>query len=68
MYLTIKEQRINFNNILKYYVLGKSLYIVSSMNDTIAYTYSSNEKAARVMKWIDSKIGVNPATSLVIGE
>lgn len=68
MYLTIKEQRINFNNVLKYYVLGKNLCIVSSMNDTIAYTYSSNEKATRVMKWIDSKIGVNPTTSLVIEE
>lgn len=68
MYLTIKEQRINFSNILKYYVQDKSLYIVSSMNDTIAYTYSSNEKATRVMKWIDSKIGVNTTTSLVIEE
>jgi len=68
MYLTIQEQRINFNNILKYYVLGKSLYIVSSMNDTIMYYYSSNEKATRVMKWIDSKIGVNSTTSLVIEE
>ena len=68
MYLTIQEQRINFNNILKYYVLGKGLYIVSSMNDTIMYYYSSNEKAARVMKWIDSKIGVNSTTSLVIEE
>jgi hypothetical protein len=68
MYLTIQEQRINFNNILKYYVLGKDLYIVSSMNDTIVYTYSSNEKATRVMKWIDGKVGVNTTTSLVIEE
>ena len=68
MYLTIKEQRINFNNILKYYVLGKGLYIVSSMNDTIAYPYSSNGKVTRVIKWIDSKIGVNTTTSLVIEE
>jgi len=68
MYLTVQEQRINFNNILKYYVLGNSLYIVSNMNDTIVYPYSSNEKATRVMKWIDSKIGVNTTTSLVIEE
>lgn len=68
MYLTIQEQRINFNSVLKYYVRGKSLYIVSSINDTIAYPYSSNEKATRVMKWIDSKVGVNTVTSLVIGE
>lgn len=61
MYLTIQEQRINFNSVLKYYVQGKSLYIVSSINDTIAYPYSSNEKATRVMKWIDNKVGVNTA-------
>lgn len=68
MYLTIQEQRINFNNILKYYVRDKSLYIVSSMNDTIAYFYSSNEKATRVMKWIDNKVRVNTVTGLVIEE
>ena len=68
MYSTIKEQRINFSNILKYYVQDKSLYIVSSMNDTIAYTYSSNEKATRVMKWIDDKVRINTTTNLVIEE
>jgi hypothetical protein len=68
MYLTIKEQRINFSNILKYYVQDKSLYIVSSMNDTIAYTYSSNEKATRVMKWIDDKVRISTTTNLVIEE
>ena len=68
MYLTIQEQRINFNNVLKYYVYGKDLYIVSTLNDIILYSYSSNEKATRVMKWIDSKVGVNITTSLVIEE
>lgn len=68
MYLIIQNQRVNFSNVLKYYVEGKSLHIVSSMNDIIAYPYSSKEKVNKVMKWLDDKFGVNASSNLVIEE
>ena len=68
MYLTIQQQRINFNNVIKYYMKDNSLYIVSSTGNTIYYTYNSSTKVKKVIEWLDTKLEIINSLDLVIEE
>lgn len=66
MYLVIQKERINFDYVLKYYIEGKNLYILFNNGTIIWYPYNSTKKVAKVINWIDAKLGIIPENDLVI--
>jgi hypothetical protein len=55
MWINIQNQRVNFDNVLKYYVEDSELYIVNLVGLPIIYYYNSATKAKQVVEYLDSK-------------